>query len=374
MTHYAPTSRMLSIPYLGSRLALSSRWEYSDNGAIWSAWAGSSISFFSKGPLSSLLMRIGPKTERKDRWNGGTPLFAVSVRSSASTSVIETKTFEAEPGTLVQLWDEPTMEDCFVEITLTDWASILEIDGFVSEYLGIFERRAMSSDPPILFIGDSLTCGLALDASVGGQPIQRGVLDAFPSRTISILREKHLYRLSLEISAYPGISLVGLGPQDENDSETLGMADKFFMTSPWNTAAWTPRGTPKFICIALGTNDEANDVASDVFRSSLERFIRKLSTTFPSVKAFYIVPPFRDFNEPDAGEIHNDLVSRPVIVDNLFIKVCTEISSGMTAEHTVDGLHPTVAGHSLLAENLAQFLLVQHPPAEAEVEETDISD
>ncbi|KAJ6494010.1 SGNH hydrolase-type esterase domain-containing protein [Mycena vitilis] len=362
MAHYPPTSRMLSIPYLGSRLALSSRWEYSGNGAIWSAWAGSTISFFCSSPLSSLSMRIGPKTERKDRWNGRTALFAVSVRSSASSSVIETKTFEAEPATLVQLWDEP-IEDCFVEITLIDWASILEIDGFVSEYAGIFERRTMPSDPPILFIGDSLTCGLALDASVGGHPIPRGVLDAFPSRTICILREKHSYQLSLEISAYPGIALVGLGPQGENHGETSGMADKFFMTSPWNAAAWTPCGNPKFICIALGTNDEANDVASDVFRSSLERFIRKLWTTFPSVKAFYIVPPFRDFNEPDAGEIYNDLVSRPVVVDDLFIKVCTEIKSGMTADHTVDGLHPTVAGHNLLAENLAQFLLLQRPPA-----------
>jgi hypothetical protein len=127
-----------SILYLGSNLTLSSRWEHSD-GAIWSAWAGSSIKFYSTSWMSQLFMKIGSKTERKDRWNGGTPLFAVSVVERAqyaphgtfSSAVIKTKTFEAAPGMLVQLWDEP-IKNCHVEIILIDWASILEIEGFVS--------------------------------------------------------------------------------------------------------------------------------------------------------------------------------------------------------------------------------------------------
>ncbi|KAJ6551768.1 hypothetical protein B0H19DRAFT_1158820 [Mycena capillaripes] len=379
MDEYPPSSRMLSIPYLGSTLKLSSRWEYSNNGAIWSAWAGSSIKFYCLNPLSGLFMRIGPKTERKDRWNGGTPLFCVSVEkvrprnqpSSRPISVIETKTFDAEPGMLVQMWDEP-IKDCFVEITLIDWASILEIDGFVSTHRSTIERKVLVAKDQILFIGDSLTCGLALDPSAGGQPIPRGVLDAFPSRTISVLSDNYSYDLSLEMVAYPGMSLVTIEQQDENDCTapgTFGMVDRFFHTSPWDATAWTPRGTPKFICIALGTNDEANDVVPSVFRSTLEQFIRRLSATFTSVKAFYVVPPFRDFNETDAGQIHSDLVSRPVVVDDLFIKVCSEINSEMTAQHTVDGLHPTLAGHALLAENLARFLATQRPPAELEEQE-----
>ncbi|KAF7368823.1 Lipase-GDSL domain-containing protein [Mycena venus] len=137
------------------------------------------------------------------------------------------------------------------------------------------------------------------------------------------------------------------------------MVERFFHISPWDTTTWTPRGSPKFICIALGTNDEAKDVAPDLFRLTLERFIRRLSITFPSVTVFYVVPPFRDFNEADVGAIHGDLVSRPVTVDDLLINVCNGINSEMTLEHTVDGLHPTLEGHAVLAKSLAHFLAPQ---------------
>ncbi|KAJ7143707.1 hypothetical protein C8R44DRAFT_758715 [Mycena epipterygia] len=368
-----PNSRLLSIPYLDSKLTLSSRWEYSTNGAIWSGWAGSSIKFYAQDFLSPLFMRIGPKTQRKDRWNGGTPMFSVSITKSSppnqnsdppSAPVIETKVFDGEPGMLVQLWDEP-IQQCSVEIILIDWASILEIDGFISDDSGYVVRSRIGVDPSILFIGDSITCGLALEHSDGGQPMPRGLLDAFPSRAISILSKQRSYPLSLEVVAYPGISLVS--PDQRNDDEsasitTLGMVDRFFHKSPWEPSPWTPRGIPHCICIALGTNDEANDIAPQLFRATLARFIRTLSATFPSVEAFYVIPPFRDFNEPDVGFIHTDLVSNPLVVDDLDVRTCYDLGSKMTAEHTVDGLHPSVAGHTLLAENLAHFLKTHRPP------------
>lgn len=58
------------------------------------------------------------------------------------------------------------------------------------------------------------------------------------------------------------------------------------------------------------------------------------------------------------GEIHEELVSQPFTMDGIDIRVCA-IGSGMTAEHTVDGLHPTLAGHAFLAENFAQFMSAQ---------------
>lgn len=95
-------------------------------------------------------------------------------------------------------------------------------------------RPASVAQDQILFIGDSLSCGLALEKCDGGQPIPRGVLDAFPSCAISILNEKHSYNLSLEVVAYPGITLVGLQRSDDGDSATawaLGMIDRFFHVS-----------------------------------------------------------------------------------------------------------------------------------------------
>ncbi|KAJ7434508.1 SGNH hydrolase-type esterase domain-containing protein [Mycena galericulata] len=369
------SSHFLSILHLTAepaRLTLSSRWEYSDNGAVWSGWASSSIKFLLTSPLSSLCLKIGSKTERKDRWNGGTPMIAVSVTHPAalgthsdapSTRIVRTKTFDAVPKTLVQLWDDK-IADCLVEIVLIDWASILEIDGLFAPSMDHVQRGPdLPADPQILFIGDSITCGLALEESDGGQPIPRGILDAFPSRTLSILDEEYSYPLSLDVVAYPGISLVGLHAED-NDAATAvsGMVDRFFNINPWDSTPWTPRGAPKFICIALGTNDEANEVDPKLFRSTLERFIRTLVATFPSVETFYIIPPFRDFNEPGLGEIHNELVSTNFIVDDLDVKVY-DIGSGLAAEHTVDGLHPTLAGHTILSRNLARFLSAERPPA-----------
>ncbi|KAF8218109.1 SGNH hydrolase-type esterase domain-containing protein [Mycena galopus ATCC 62051] len=258
---------------------------------------------------------------------------------------------------LVQLWDEDIKES-HVEIVLIDWASVLEIEGFVCADPATIVSPASLPKDQILFIGDSITCGLALDESDGGQPMPRGILDAFPHRAISLLREKLLHPLSFEMVAYPGISLVSLDPPQQDSTLRTGMVDRLLHISPWDTAAWTPRGNPTFICIALGTNDEANDVSPALFRRTLQEFVRTLSITFPSVKAFY-VPPFRDFSEADAGEIYSDLVSHPVTVDDLLIEVCTGINSGMTSEHTVDGLHPTLAGHDILAGNLAQFLVPQ---------------
>ncbi|KAJ7694881.1 hypothetical protein B0H17DRAFT_1057041 [Mycena rosella] len=306
-------------------------------------------------------------------------MLAVSITQPASPNgnpVVETRTLDAEPGMVIKLWDKPIQQQedgkdegetisCYVEINLIDWASILEIDGFISDRKEHVERDLTVANHQILFIGDSITCGLALEASDGGQPAPQGILDAFPCRAISILREKHSYPLSLDVVAYPGIPLVGLD-NDSGSPLVTGMVDRFFYVSFISGTPWTPQGTPQFICIALGMNDEANDVPPQIFRSTLERFIRTLSATFPSVKAFYVIPPFRDFNEPDAGAIHADLISNPLAVDAHDVRVCGDIASGMTAEHTADGLHPTCSGHNHLAGNLARYLKAQRPPPDSE--------
>ncbi|KAJ7820743.1 hypothetical protein B0H14DRAFT_2833211 [Mycena olivaceomarginata] len=275
-----------SILYLGSKPDTLEPLEHSD-GAIWSAWAGSSIKFYSLVGCRSCSLKIGSKTERKDRWNGGT------------SRGHQTKTFEAAPGMLVQLWDEPIKKLSYL----------------------------------ILFIGDSLTCGLALERSGGGQPIPQGVLDAFPSRAVV---------------AYPGISLTRLGRPEDDDSaassENLGMTDKFFHKTPWDTTAWTTRGSPRFICIALGTNDEANDVPPDLFRLTLERFIQRLSAAFPSVKAVYLV----------------------FAVNGLSVEVCSGINDGMTLEDTVDGPTCDIGGAYDSREHLAQFLAPRLAPVRLE--------
>ncbi|KAJ7171094.1 SGNH hydrolase-type esterase domain-containing protein [Mycena filopes] len=359
---HTPPPNLHPIPW--PALTLSSRWQLCDNGAICSAWASSSIKFYSRNPVSDLWIKIGGRTERKDCWNGGTPMLAVSVANRANSIVqTKTKTIDVAPNTVIRLCDEPT-EDCLVEVVLVDWATTLEIDAFLTSST---DAQGIAPDPPestqILFIGDSISCGLALEASDGGEPIPRGVLDAFPAQAVAILREKYLYPLSLEVVAYPGISLADTTSGAEDQSISGGMITRFFHSSPWETAPQTLSGNPKLICIALGTNDEAADVSPDVFRKTLDKFIRRLATTFPGASRFYIIPPFRDFADPDAGAIARDLISHPIIVTvdglDLDVQTCGDLYSGMTRELTVDGLHPTLAGHTQLARNLAEFLVGQ---------------
>lgn len=139
----------------------------------------------------------------------------------------------------------------------------------------------MIENNKILFIGDSITCGLALEPSNGGQPMPCGILDAFPAQALSMLRNRNLDPLALEVVAYPGICLVDLDQQNQDGSLSFamsGMTSRFFHTTPWEPLPWTPRGSPHFIWLALGTNDEANDVSPRLFRSALEQFIRTLSS------------------------------------------------------------------------------------------------
>ncbi|KAJ6629330.1 hypothetical protein B0H10DRAFT_1986672 [Mycena sp. CBHHK59/15] len=351
---------MVPIPCVRRLLTLSNRWEYSANGAIWSAWAGASIKFSFSGhssPPSSLFMRLGPKTQRKDRWNGGTPMFAVTVSPTPNSqpSAVTTETFDGEAGAIACIWNAPSgaerlavgwaPERYLVEIVLIDWASILEIDGFITDDSTYLIGHPTTQSPPMLLIGDSISCGFAVEKSQGGQPIPLGTLNAFPSHAMRLLRNQVPRNLDLEIVAYPGISLVGL-------NSALGMVDRFFRATPWDTNTWTPRGDPEFICIALGTNDEANDVEPDTFRTTLERFIHTLSTTFTSVKTFYIIPPFRDFNEADAGAIYRNLVSQPFTAGDIDIRICDDINSGITSAHTVDGF-------TRPWENFARFIQKQ---------------
>lgn len=132
-----------------SHLTCTSRWEI-QNGSLLSAWGGACIKFLYSG--STLNIRFGSETQRKDRWNGGTRMLEVSVSGfqpdSKSTrkqsdesaqpddaAIATTRRYhlDAHPGLVYSVPLHCDQETFVVEITLIDWASIVEIDSFQTD-------------------------------------------------------------------------------------------------------------------------------------------------------------------------------------------------------------------------------------------------
>ncbi|KAJ7062077.1 hypothetical protein C8F01DRAFT_123986 [Mycena amicta] len=363
------------------KIALSSRWELVDESSdahnyLRASWAGASLSFHVRSvhDLSALHIQLTSGTERKDRWNGGTEMIGVTVSFYSSVDRFlrkETRTiepFSTSRAQLVQLWPaEPNSDDseasCEVRITLIDWASVLEIDGFIAEdesriFLPATGNRSRTRK--ILFIGDSISCGLSLDDLVSPQ-LPFGVLDAYPYQAVASLNQLLSdIEVDAEVVAYPGISLCG-----DEGTNAQGMAEQFFCTSVWDRAPFKSvcSATFSIICIALGTNDT---VSPSEFRRTLLELINQLCTHegMQDVETIYVFHPFIDFTDPSPDPITQYLLANPVpstLTIDKSIRIMTlsqeQLSKGVAREQTLDGLHPTVQGHALLGKNLADILL-----------------
>ncbi|KAF7304345.1 Lipase-GDSL domain-containing protein [Mycena chlorophos] len=368
-------------------LELHGRWELVDASAssnrdvtyIHASWASASLTFALRSckELYTVNLCFGPGTERKDRWNGAIPMLAVAVSFTNSVGLQRvTRTLEPCVGGTpairrLQMWPSvpPVQVDsdgaCEVRITLIDWASVLEIEGFILEdEQSLSETKSSGiTHSRILFIGDSISSGLSPDnATIPSLP--HGVLDTYTYQCVAALNESardDKPEFQAQVVAYPGIALCG-----ENST---GMTEKFFWSSFWDKAPYknmssvASRTKVDSICIALGTNDM---VSPATFRSALLAFIPRLATfeQTANAKIIFVLSPFIDFNDSARDQIADDLSTNPLPPTLEFasrtIRVVTvpqtAINDGLTAGHTLDGLHPTVAGHALIGRNLARVL------------------
>ncbi|CCM05791.1 uncharacterized protein FIBRA_08024 [Fibroporia radiculosa] len=338
-----------------SRLTISSRWKKTSEGSLLSAWSGSSIRFIYSG--SALELKFGSRTERKDRWNGGTQMLECSVIPTTSRSSDlrreQIRRFDAELGFVFSL---PLIgEKCTVCVTHIDWASVVEVESFLVGAGEIIEPFTEAEQwPTVMVMGDSISCGYAPSEK---EPILRGCLDAFPHRAQRILADTCSLSLNIELVAYPGASLVEPTDEECADGIPFSILTKFFDHSPWSHHKWEISGMPTVIVIALGTNDESNDVSFDRFIDELNTFNKTLIKVFPSVKDIWLIPPFEDFNETGHSEFRQHLLSGSHAVHfsvDLPVRIC-DLQNVMTKDLTVDGLHPTVKGQEILANSFAEF-------------------
>jgi hypothetical protein len=127
--HLGPASRAQDI-------GISGRWIPCPDGPLSTSWAGSSISFIFFGESLSIIS--GRSTERKDRFNGGSPMIALSVGPD-EMSIIENQSLttvcDLEAGdcfTLVHN-EAGVMERLYVRIILVDWATSFELEALVMD-------------------------------------------------------------------------------------------------------------------------------------------------------------------------------------------------------------------------------------------------
>ncbi|KAJ3560026.1 hypothetical protein NP233_g11100 [Leucocoprinus birnbaumii] len=318
---------------------------------------------------SALNIRFGPKTQRKDRWNGGTMMLEVSVSPSRSDSkdecdIARQYRFDAQPDFIFSV---PLIgEKCVIGITLIDWASAIEISSIWVNESALFESlEYVDLEKPlsVLVVGDSISCGFTtVEETDQGDALPRGSLDAFPFRANQVLKRNGNARLQVELVAYPGACLADPLNEEMSDTASFSMSTKFWHASPWSNHDWQPVLDAEVIVIALGTNDENNDIPFEHFMATFKTFARNLIRLTFSIREIWLIPPFQDHSEESSSEYRKVLlqlegsVTRPSLtIEGIPVFIC-DIQNGMKEELTVDGLHPTLAGQEVLATNFAAFV------------------
>ncbi|KAJ6515651.1 hypothetical protein C8R45DRAFT_214896 [Mycena sanguinolenta] len=338
-------------------------------GSISASWAGASITFLFKGTI--LQLQTGPSTERRDRFNGGTPLIACSIESPSGTT---TETYNPDGSQLITLFESVLTDDLnqprIICVTLIDWASIFEVEAFLTPGCGdIEDPRSFQPTPSVevLVIGDSISCGW----TDGSKPIPLGCLDAFPfAMKRDVMHNIGLF-VDLDLIAYPAITLVDPTEEEADAGGMLGMVSKFEHTSPWSSALLEElpsQRKPSLVVIALGTNDEAQDISPTRFAAAFHTLLSNLFPRYgPSIKHVCLLPPFVDLNDSDHGEEETIASCFSSVVAALPKSLPTaspdcvfhEITLGvqLQTEETIDGLHPNVAGHQLLGSALSKQIV-----------------
>ncbi|KAG5654544.1 hypothetical protein H0H81_000069 [Sphagnurus paluster] len=370
----------------------SGRWQATPSGSLVAYWCGASLKFRYTG--RELTIRTGVLTERKDRLNGGTPMFSVCI-SGACTDSDEpiVRMHDAGPSEMIQVYcaaetDEIAAHEVTIEITLIDWASVFELDAILTtsnlfDHLSRQENDIRAFEPPptgtsalqVLWIGDSISCGY----SDGSQRIPQGCLDAFPFRARELMRRQaSRVELDLTLVAFPGITLT--------DGDELGMVSKLFKVcfsndgllsigmaetlhihrSPLGTGAKQHTRAKNDIrswwsSPSVGTNDDLQGVPAESFQVALTGLASLLSSRYAtSLKYIMLIHPFPNF---DQEETKPDLPQTglgahfPSFLEALWSCVSQEIkifacniAGRLRAGHTMDGLHPTVEGNAILAD------------------------
>lgn len=189
---------------------------------------------------------------------------------------------------------------------------------------GASQEMTNKTLPSILFFGNSITAGYQLDME-----------EAFP----------HLIQLRLDSMGY-SYQVINAGLSGETTAAGKERID------------WVLRSVPDIFCLELGANDGLRGLPLDETEKNLQIIIDKVKQANPQVKVILAgmqVPPnmgaeytdtFKQIFPRLAQQNQAELI--PFILDGV---------AGNPELNLSDGIHPTAAGHQILAETVWKHLL-----------------
>ncbi len=175
----------------------------------------------------------------------------------------------------------------------------------------------------ILFLGDSLTAGLGVEQS-----------QAFPALIQEKIREKNL-----------PFEVVNAGLSGDTTAGGLSRLD------------WILRKPIDILVLELGANDGLRGLPVSTMKSNLQRIIDRVKAKNPQVKiviAGMEIPP--NFGADYAADFRTAFAQLAQSNHAALIPFLLEGVGGHIDLNQPDQIHPTAAGHKIVAENVWRIL------------------
>lgn len=178
-----------------------------------------------------------------------------------------------------------------------------------------------------MFLGDSLTEGLGLDAE-----------QAYPSLIADRLRE----------SGHSHVNIINAGISGSTSASAL------------ERMQWYIRSQPDLVFLALGANDGLRGLSVENMKKNLdETIVFALQNGVQVALAGMLIPPNmgKDYTDafasvfPTLAETH-DIPLMPFLLEDV---------AGISELNQADGIHPNVRGSEIVAEHVYNFLLPLMP-------------
>jgi lysophospholipase L1-like esterase len=197
--------------------------------------------------------------------------------------------------------------------------------------LGSGAHTAAPNVPSTLleFVGDSITAGYKAP---------RLALDSYGWQTGEALHARHT------LIAHPSYCLVA-------QTGCVGQDTQFFDTDSTGSQPWDfSRYQATAVIINLGTNDHNHGVSTAQFQSAYTNFLRKVRGEYPKADLF-VMETFKGWY---ASQSKAAVRARNSAGDAKVYYVDT--TGWLSTSDFYDGIHPTVQGHTIIADRLAPII------------------
>lgn len=183
-------------------------------------------------------------------------------------------------------------------------------------------QTAINLGPKVVFLGDSVAAGIHLAES-----------EAFPA----VLQRK------LAARGAP-FQLINAGVSGDTTAGGLRRVD------------WVLKQRPAIVVVELGANDGMRGIAPGEMEKNLRGILEKIaaSEAKPLLLGMRIPPSFGAEHEQAFAAVYERLADD---LDVAFVPFFMKGVAAVPALNLEDGIHPTVRGHELLADNVEDALL-----------------